>query len=583
MPASRRTTRRKKSASPETDSSAGYAPPTNTAGPRRKTNHNIDTFSQATDPPRTKKRRRTDDEHPLETTHTEDDKHPTTSSTSPNMSNYCQLGNEWGMPRAERNLAQLDLPKNNRISAIGLYEAQALQVSYELDKTMLCIVLKCSRKVLDDALLKGPLSREPNMYTNYQTYSNVATKTPIKILNISMKQVAYVDRTVPPKGVSQGFPERNTIVGNTWSNYDKDEHKVFTPRLFERLCIGTSKAYALTSTPLGIPASTKTTTAGLEPTPLGIPPSAKTTTAGLEPLTQEECEKYIPIFERLVNLTKVSHDLHDGRLWRHSGKSKNHTSEQLLNQEISKAVRQFHLLNSHFNLQYHLLVARWNPASTGSNALFQDEFTTCERWARSEQKTHLLERFTFESTKAPQHLRTTRKEPKPMSEAAARQANRRAELAKALNELMGPHLRGGYQGKGDAHPKVADLKKVFETKEFRGGVKLTFNRTPESSITDMMLWKGPSALSNDEVDIWIQDIKMKYYTINRAEPESSRDSEKKLGEAQDKSDNDRPIGTIPNLDEAAHNLDDCSTPIIGTIPKLDEAAQNLDDRSPPIL
>ncbi|KAH9807665.1 hypothetical protein DFH28DRAFT_937885 [Melampsora americana] len=156
---------------------------------------------------------------------------------------------------------------------------------------MLCIVLKCSRKVMDKVLLEGPLAREPNMYTNYQTYCDTATTT-----------------QMPGKAVSQGFAERNTTVGTTWSTFNQDEQAVFTPRLFEPLCIVTSEAYALTQKPIG-----------LAPIPKGKPKKPTSTVhPGLNDLRKEELDKYIPIFERLVNQRKVSLDIHEGRLWRHS-------------------------------------------------------------------------------------------------------------------------------------------------------------------------------------------------------------------------------------------------------------------------
>ncbi|KAH9820022.1 hypothetical protein DFH28DRAFT_1121813 [Melampsora americana] len=129
------------------------------------------------------------------------------------------------------------------------------------------------------------------MYTNYQTYSVTATTT-----------------QMPGKAVSQGFAERNTTVGTTWSTFNQDEQVVFTPRLFEPLCIVTSEVYALTQKPIG-----------LAPIPKGKPKKPTSTVhSGLNDLSKEELDKYIPIFEQLVNQRKVSLDIHKGRLWRHS-------------------------------------------------------------------------------------------------------------------------------------------------------------------------------------------------------------------------------------------------------------------------
>ncbi|EGF97829.1 uncharacterized protein MELLADRAFT_69742 [Melampsora larici-populina 98AG31] len=207
--------------------------------------------------------------------------------------------------------------------------------------------------------------------------------------------------------------------------------------------------------------------------------------------------------------------------------------EKLMILEISKVVRQLHVLKNHFNLQFHLLVATWNPGKSAARALFQEEYSSCARWAHDQQKTHLLECFAFEATKAPQHMRPKPLDPKPLSQGAARQAQRRTELAHALNDLIAPHLRGGYLGRGDAHPKVPNLKAAFAAKTFRGDIKLTFNCTPQSRVTDIMISKGPGHLSNDEVDIWIEDIKSENYTII-AVPQSS-DSKSKAEEENDKS------------------------------------------------
>ncbi|KAH9815166.1 hypothetical protein DFH28DRAFT_1126534 [Melampsora americana] len=406
-------------------------------------------------------------------------------NTTPTLENFHEVGLRWGRARAEQYLSNLTLPKNNRPSAIGIYEGQALQASYNLDKTMLCIVLKCSQHTLDEALLEGPLAREPNMYTNYQTYSVVATTT-----------------QMPPKGVSEGFKDRNVTVGKTWSSYTKEEQEIFNPRLFEPLCIATSEAYALTQTPHGIPNSHPDHDIPQLPHKPQV-----------EALSMEEVTLYRPIFERLVNLKKVSGDLHEGRLRRHSGKSRSTTREQLLKLEISKVVRQLHVLNSQLNLQFHLLLASWNPDSPTTRALFQDEHTSCERWARAQKKKHLLECFSFDSTRAPDYLRPTPDQRKPISEAAARQAAKRTELTRSLNNLIAPFLRGGFMGQGDAHPKVSNMKQAFDKKTFRGKIKLTFNRTPDSLVTDEMLTKGPTKLTNDEVQLWLDDIDSKRYTL----------------------------------------------------------------------
>ncbi|EGG00051.1 uncharacterized protein MELLADRAFT_112174 [Melampsora larici-populina 98AG31] len=343
--------------------------------------------SSASQPRRNNKRPRLADEDEADNDH-EHDNQPQSNNPddiTPNLSNYWQLGLQWGQVYADERLANLGVPKTNRPSAKGVFEAQCLQNQYNLHKTMLCIALKCSRKVMDEVLLEGPLSREPNMYTNYQTYSLAATKT-----------------TMPGKAVSDGFAERNTTVGTTWSTYNKDEQAVFTPRLFEPLCIATSEAYALTQTPLGIPAAPSLNEEVPNTATSSIP--AQT---GLTPLSKDELEQYVPIFKRLdvglLDYLLIPHDLHFSRL----------KFPDLADCNISKA----------------------------------------------------------------------------------------------------PYLRGGYTGKGDAHPKISNLQEAFKKKEFRGEVYLTFKRADDSQVSDLMLEKGPSSLTNNEVELWLEDIKSKKYTI----------------------------------------------------------------------
>lgn len=69
----------------------------------------------------------------------------------PTMQSYRELGRIWGPARAEEVLANQKF-SNNRPSAAGLFEAQGLQSAYNRDKTMLCLVLRCNRSTLDEAL-----------------------------------------------------------------------------------------------------------------------------------------------------------------------------------------------------------------------------------------------------------------------------------------------------------------------------------------------------------------------------------------------------------------------------------------------
>lgn len=128
---------------------------------------------------------------------------------------------------------------------------------------------------------------------------------------------------MPPKGQSDGFKQRNQIVGNAWTSYSEEEQAIFVPSLFERLVqVVMTENNETHSHPPPPPPSTSNTP---------IPDEMKA-------LTSEEKIRYIPIFKNLVNLTCVARDFKHGRLCRHSGKS--HLIEKVGKEEIKKIVQQ---------------------------------------------------------------------------------------------------------------------------------------------------------------------------------------------------------------------------------------------------
>ncbi|EGG01121.1 uncharacterized protein MELLADRAFT_73072 [Melampsora larici-populina 98AG31] len=72
------------------------------------------------------------------------------------------------------------------------------------------------------------------------------------------------------------------------------------------------------------------------------------------------------------------------------------------------------------------------------------------------------------------------------------------------------------------------MQASFAKKEYCGGIHLTFNRTLDSKVTDTILEKGPSSLTNNEVKDWIDDIQMKRYTIIRVDKAAQAKSDVKV-------------------------------------------------------
>ncbi|EGG12915.1 uncharacterized protein MELLADRAFT_101494 [Melampsora larici-populina 98AG31] len=344
----------------------------------------------------------------------------------PTLQNYHELGLEWGQVRADRILGRQPHIKP-RVSKITLFEAQALQAQYNLDKTMLCIAEGISRPTLDAALYEGPLAREPNKYTNYQAYSLVSTTTPS-------------DALMPP--------------------------------------------------------STTTST-------------APTDEDNTDQITTEEREQYLPLFHRLVNLKAVKRDFKHGRLCRHSGNAQ--ILEKVGIEETKKIVKQLSLIHNKFGFQYHLLVAVWNPNTSMTRALYQDEFTSCEHWAEhARSEPHLLERFANQSTQAPKQTKKAKK-----TTNSTYQANLRKDLITRLNGLIEAHLPGGRQIKSDTHPQGPNPQVTLQTRNYRSGASLAILRLPDSQVTDEMLSKGCAAgkLPDAQVQIWIDDIVAGRYMI----------------------------------------------------------------------
>ncbi|EGG01601.1 uncharacterized protein MELLADRAFT_92025 [Melampsora larici-populina 98AG31] len=254
----------------------------------------------------------------------------------PTIHNYHEIGLEWGQIRSDRILSRRRGLKTRTPPAI-LFEAQSLQAQYNLDKTMLCIAEGISKHTLDASLNEGPLAREPNKYTNYQSCSIVSTTTPM-----------------PPKGQSAGFKQRNKTVGNAWTAFADEQKDVFTPPLFDQLVQEVMREDHPTDTSTPDPTSTI-------PTP-----------NDLQPLSLEE--------KANVNAQKI---------------------EKVGIEEIKKVVQQLQIINNKFKFHFHLLVATWNPNETGTRALYQDEFTSSKYWAvHARDEFHLLERFALEATQA---------------------------------------------------------------------------------------------------------------------------------------------------------------------------------------
>ncbi|EGG13221.1 uncharacterized protein MELLADRAFT_58354 [Melampsora larici-populina 98AG31] len=446
----------------------------------------------------------------------------------PTMQNYHELGLEWGQARAERILARQPHIKT-RVSQTCLLEAQALQFQYNLDKTMLCIAEGISRPTLDaalyDFLLLSPLiflSKSICSYIafhfhttdskghwhanqiNIQTIRHIAWLVPppqVSALHSIPPNRYDLHLTpsrsfpclciVPPKGQSAGFKQRNKIVGNTWSSYEEDQQHVFKPEIFERLISEVMKEMQYNRSEPPMTTSTEDDELSIDLT-----------------LTDEEKEKYVPIFKSLVNMEAVKLDFKHGRLCRHSGTARQF--EKVGIEEIKKVVEQLNLIHTKFRFHFHLLVAAWNPNTSMSRALYQDEFTSAETWAGlARSEFHLLERFAVASTQAPAAKKSTKKS----TESSTPQAILRQDLITRLNGLI-----RGRESRNDTHPQGPNPHVTLPKRTFRSGIRLAVLRLPGSLVTEDMLSRGCGAgkLPGEKVRLWIEDIVAKRYLVVKA-------------------------------------------------------------------
>lgn len=124
---------------------------------------------------------------------------------------------------------------------------------------------------------------------------------------------------MPPPRQGEGFEPRNVAVGQTWSSYTTVQKSSFSPALFERLCL----AALPVAEPLLLP---------------NTPPEADNSNPALaqhelKPLTEDE-RKLLPFFQSAVNLKSVSRDMQNGRLSRHSGRSKARSEQKIMKAEV---------------------------------------------------------------------------------------------------------------------------------------------------------------------------------------------------------------------------------------------------------
>ncbi|EGF98170.1 uncharacterized protein MELLADRAFT_113774 [Melampsora larici-populina 98AG31] len=187
---------------------------------------------------------------------------------------------------------------------------------------------------------------------------------------------------------------------------------------------------------------------------------------------------YLPIFQELVNMNKVRKHFERGCL----GHCQDIHIEKKGRATVNKIVKQLHLINTQFDIEFHLLVSSFNPKTKLAKELWTEEHNSCNWWAELVQNEHhLLENFAKEPTKCPSNVFK-----KPKVRAAPikvkEQTCLRTELTLRLNQLV---------------------------------VCLQVHRTHDCQITNTMLEKGaaPGNMSLADVRLWLEEIAEGRYAV----------------------------------------------------------------------
>ncbi|KAI9616669.1 hypothetical protein KEM48_005085 [Puccinia striiformis f. sp. tritici PST-130] len=275
---------------------------------------------------------------------------------------------------------------------------------------------------------------------------------------------------VPPKGCSEGWEERNVILGEAYDDLSKVEKEVFGPKIFQFF----SKIPCYFEDPEGEDDGDETVK-----------------------LTQEEDECYRPLYEKLVNKEKIKFVLSQGTV------THNKTSNA-----FKQASSHFRRLNSElftianlYNSTYYILTSSRAP---GVNS-FCHEYSNDVGWLAI-TKSKWASKETFEAYSQAREIQEVLEKAtgvsivKKVRATDALKGKLRAALNRTLAEACGTPVEG------TTFPKTKDPASKL-------GLGLQIVQSEQSKLSADSLVKGYEAMNTDGKRKWLEDIESGAFKI----------------------------------------------------------------------
>ncbi|POW06307.1 hypothetical protein PSHT_10395 [Puccinia striiformis] len=288
-----------------------------------------------------------------------------------------------------------------------------------------------------------------------------------------LESVVAFSVAIPPKGCSDGWDERNTIMGEQWDELSDNEREVFSAKIFQYF----SK----------IPCYFQDGEAGDEEDETNS-------------ISQEQEQLYRPLYERLVNVGKVESIISQGTV----SHNKTGVAFKQASTNLQRINSELYTISNFYNSTYYLLISSRSP---GVNS-FCHEYSNDPGWLAI-VKSKWASKETFEAYSQARDIQEVLeksvgisivKKPRPADEL-------QNKLCAALNQALA--IARGMPGTASTFPKTKDpaagLVKIDP--------KLQIVQSEDSTLGPESLMKGYTAMIHQEKQKWLQDIQSGAFKI----------------------------------------------------------------------
>ncbi|POV99948.1 hypothetical protein PSTT_13451 [Puccinia striiformis] len=331
-----------------------------------------------------------------------------------------------------------------------------LQQNYLKSKLMLSLIGRVSETSTAKFLGENKPPRKKSNWNRFIAFSVASEQTP-----------------VPPKGCSDGWDERNTIMGEQWAELLDNEREVFSVKIFQYF----SK----------IPCYFQDEEAEDE--------EDKTTS-----ISQEQEQLYRLLYKRLVNVGKVESIISQGTV----SHNKTGVASKQASTNLQRINSELYTISNFYSSTYYLLISSRSP---GVN-IFCHEYSNDPGWLAI-VKSKWASKETFEAYSQARVIQEVLEKSVGVSIVKKpRSANEvRNKLCAALNQALA--IARGMPGKASTCPKTKDpaagLVKIDP--------KLQIVQSGDSTLGPESLMKGYTAMIHQGKQKWLQDIQSSAFKI----------------------------------------------------------------------